>query len=190
MGGALIALTNGLQAALLLARGRPDAMRFIEPSAAGAARSFWAAIVCLPAYLCLRLIDWAEGGAPLRLGHALGIDLLGYVIGWAGFAVLSHRLATMLGRGERWPRFIALWNWCNVAQYVLLVGAAIPQLLAAPLWVQQVAGLVALGWALWLEWYAARIALLVSRPTAAAMVAVDVLIGVMIAWVSSGLTPT
>jgi len=185
----LVSLTNGLQVALLLARGRPDALRYVEPGRGGVARSFWAAAVCLPAFVCLRLMDWAEGGAPLRLGHAVAIDLFGYVIGWAGFAVVSSWLATLLGRADRWPRYIALWNWCNVAQYVLLLVAGIPQLVAAPSWVQLWANWVVMGWALWLEWYATRLALQIGGPAAAGMVAIDVLIGMVIAGISGGLTP-
>ena len=51
-----------------------------------------------------------------------------------------------------------MWNWCNVVQYLLLVLAGLPLLLGAPDWIDQTAGLVALGWALWLEWFAARVA--------------------------------
>jgi hypothetical protein len=189
MGTALAAMTNGLHAALLLARGRPDALQFIEPGPGGTARSFWAALICLPAFICLRLMDGADVGTPPQLGHAFALDLLGYVIGWAGFAVLSRSLAVMLHREHRWARYIGVWNWCNVAQYMLLVAAGIPQLLHAPAIIQQAAGLVALGWALWLEWYATRLTLQVGPLAAAGLVATDVLIGVVIAGVTSGLSP-
>ncbi len=170
-------VANGLQAALLLARGRPDGLRFVEADMAGAARSFWAAALCLPAFVCLRLMAWTESGLPPEPGHAFGIDLLFYIIGWAGFAVLSRPVVAGLGRGGRWPRYIATWNWCNVVQYSLLVAAGIPGLLGAPDWMDQTCQLIALGWALWLEWFAARLALELPWLPAAGLVALDVALG-------------
>ena len=29
----------------------------------------------------------------------------------------------MLGRAKLWPRFVTVWNWCNVLQYLALVVA-------------------------------------------------------------------
>ena len=115
------AAVSGLQAALLLARGRSEGVQHVDDDLRVAARSFWAAAVALPAFLCLRLLDWASDGLPPHPGHAWALDLLFYVIGWAGFAVLSRSLVAALGRSRRWPRFITVWNWCNVVQYLLLV---------------------------------------------------------------------
>ena len=57
-------VATGLQAALLLARGKPDGLTLLasdaEPALATAARSFWAAALCLPAFVCLQLIDLAQ----------------------------------------------------------------------------------------------------------------------------------
>ena len=171
---------SGLQAALLLARGRPDGLRFIEADMAGAARSFWAAAVCLPAFICLRLVAWTESGLPAHPAHAFGIDVLFYVIGWAGYAVLSRPVVQLLRRGPRWPRYIAAWNWCNVVQYFLLVAAGLPGLLGAPEWVDQTCQLIALGWALWIEWFVARLALEVPALPAAGLVALDVALGLLL----------
>ena len=181
------AVANGLQAALLLARGRPEGLRFVEADMAGAARSFWAAAVCLPAFVCLRLLAWTESGLPPDPGHAFATDLLFYVIGWAGYAVLSRPVVAALGRAALWPRYIAAWNWCNFVQYSLLVAAGIPGLLGAPEWVEQTCQLIALGWALWIEWFAARLALQIPALPAAGLVALDLALGLLLVAISGSL---
>lgn len=180
---------NGLQAAFLLARGRADGLRHVEAGLDGAARSFFAAMICVPGFLCLRMLDWLDSGIPLRLGHALATDLLGYVIAWTGFALVSRSVARRLGRVEQWPRYIAAWNWCNVAQYALLVMAGLPGLLGVPEFLQQTLGLIALGWALWLEWYATRLALEVDVLPAVGLVLLDIALVYLVDLVTVVITP-
>jgi hypothetical protein len=182
-------VTTGLQAALLLARGRAEGVRNVEDDMAGAARSFWAAAICLPAFVCLRLLAWTSGGTPPHVEHVFALDLLSYGIGWCGFAVLSHHLVSAMGLADRWPRSIALWNWCNVVQYLLLVVFSIPGLLSAPALLDQAAQLFGLGWALWLEWFAFRLTLGIGVLPAAGLVALDVAIGILTAAVSMAFVP-
>jgi len=182
-------VVSGLQGALLLARGRSDGVRYVEDDIAGAARSFWAAAICLPAFVCLRLLAWTSGGMPSHPAQVFALDLVTFGVGWCGFAVLSHRLVGAMGLGERWPRFITLWNWCNVVQYLLLVVFSIPGLLGAPALLDQSAQLFALGWALWLEWFAFRLTLGIGIIPAAGLVGVDVSLGVLLAAVSLPFAP-
>lgn len=167
-------MVSGLHAALLLARGRPDGLRYAETDLAGAARSFWAIVVALPAFVFLRVVGNAATPAPV---HDFALDLLSYIIGWIGFALLSRPVVEAIGAAPRWSRCIVVWNWCNVIQYLLLVLAAVPGLLGAPLLVQQVATVVAIGWALWLEWFAIKLALEVTALPAVGLVALDLAIG-------------
>jgi hypothetical protein len=178
----IVGVANGLQAALLLARGRSEGIRLLaageEPALATAARSFWAAALCLPAFVCLQLIDLAQQpGLPPHPAHGFALQLLGYTIDWAGFALLTRWLAGTIGRAGAWPRFIAVWNWCNVIQYLLLVTAGLPSLLGLPDIAGQTTWLVATGWALWLEWYATRLALGVTGLQAAGLVLLDEAMG-------------
>ncbi len=55
--------------------------------------------------------------------------------------------------------------------------ASLPPLLGAPEIVGQTAWLVATGWALWLEWYATRLALDISRLQAVGLVLIDLAMG-------------
>jgi hypothetical protein len=177
---------SGLQGALLMAQGRIEGLRYVAADESGAARSFWAAAVALPLFLLLRLAGegWDVGAA--LAPHGLLLAICGYVIGWVGFALLSRPLVHAMGKGEHWPRFIVAWNWCNVVQNLLLVGALPPDILGAPPWVGEAAWLVALGWALWLEWFAVRLTLGVGVAAAAVIVGVDALFGIFVDVLTTG----
>ena len=176
--GLFVQMGNGLQGALLLARGRAEGMTLVasheQPAMLTATRSFWAAAVCLPAFVCLQLIGLSENPTlPPHFAHGLALQLFGYAIDWAGFALVSRMVARAMGRAGAWPRFIAAWNWCNVVQYLLLVAASLPPLLSFPTILGETAWLVATGWALWIEWYATRLALSAGPLQAAALVVLD-----------------
>lgn len=180
----------GLHAALLLARGRGDALALLTAGdeRVMAARSFWAAALCLPAFVCLHLLDWTENGMSPEPAHGFALDLMGYVVGWLGFALLSRQLAMRLGRERLWPRFLTAWNWCNVVQYLMLVVAALPSLLGAPDIVTEAIWLIAMGWALWLEWFAAKLTLEIGGLSAAGIVTVDLAVGLLISGITASLS--
>lgn len=186
------AIATGLHAAMMLACGKREGLGLLAAEPAGemtvARRSFWAALLCLPAFVALHLLDWSQAGMPRHPATSFAWDLASYVIGWAGFALLSRAIAARFGRAAQWPRFIAIWNWCNVIQYLMLVVAALPALLGLPAPVAQTAWLVAMGWALWLEWTAARLALDMAPLAAAGMVALDVMLGLMLVSMTASYT--
>lgn len=138
-------------------------------------------MVCLPAYLALRLSAyavWPAASSPARL---LLLEALGFVTAWLGFALASRRMAQFLGREAQWLRFLAAWNWSNVVQYgVLLAATLLPAALGVPAAVTQALVLAALGYAIWLEWYVTRLALALPGIGAAAMVLLDISIGLAV----------
>jgi len=180
-------VSSGLQAAFMLARGRSDGVERVDTDVHGVRRSFWAIALTLPAILCLRLVAWIGAGARAGDGHTLALDLLVFIVGWLAFAVVSYHVAPLLGRANRWPRYIIVWNWCNVVENLLLVLGSIPGLLGAPSVVDEAAQLFTLGWALWLEWYATRVALDVGGVTAGGLVLLDETIGLFLAAIAVSL---
>ena len=173
----------GLRAALLLARGRAEgaALMVGEAPAGQAARarhSFLAMLLCLPLFAAIQ--DLALQGPGAIAADTLPRALASFVLGWFGYAVLSHQLAQGMGRAALWPRFIALWNWCNLVQYLLMTAATVPLLLGAPPLLAQTAWLVAMGWGIWLQWTATRLGLGLPRGHAALMVLVDIALGMMV----------
>ncbi len=182
-------IAAGLQGALLLARGRPEGMAGFETTPAGALRSFWAAALCLPAFLALKLLAWGIGGAPSQgVLKPLVAELISYVCAWVGFALASQPVAQAAGRMALWPRFIAAWNWGNVVQYLVLLAMTVPSLLGVPPMVAHGLGLAGFGYALWLEWFIARAALQVGGGVAFAFVVIDLAIGIFLGGFTARLT--
>lgn len=179
--GRAAAIADGLRGAFRLAGGHADGLLLIEATPEGALRSFWAAAICLPGFLALRLLPWAEtGGPPLGLMRGLAAELIGYVVAWAGFALLSLGVAEAVGRRAEWPHFIAAWNYANVVQYLVLLLLTLPAALGLSGALASALGLAALGYAVWLEWFVARLALRVGGGRAAGLVALDLMLGLFV----------
>jgi hypothetical protein len=178
---AAVSVFSGLQGALLLARGRAEGVRYVSDDMRAASRSFWAAVICVPLFAAVLALSWIESGYPADPPHAAALEFLSYVIGWTGYAVISRPIVAAVRRAQHWPRFIAVWNWCNVVQYAMLLASTLPGALGAPYWVSETAQLVGQGWALWLEWFAIRMALGVTGVQAGVVMAPDVLLGVALA---------
>ncbi|MCB8880267.1 hypothetical protein ACELLULO517_08490 [Acidisoma cellulosilytica] len=158
----------------MLTFGRPEGARSFTNDLSATRRSFITALFAFPIFVLFHYMDWLAGTGPLESTHALILDLLSYPISWAGYALIAVPLLRMLGLEAMWPRFIAAWNWSNLAQYVLLMLTSVPLLLHAPSILSETAALVGYGWALWLEWWTARLVLGLSPSGAALLVLVDV----------------
>ncbi len=176
----------GLAGAILLATGQSDGLRCFPEDMRSAARSFRAAAICAPLYLAMLLLTWQQTRWPAQLPHTIAVEALTFILGWAGYAVISHGVLQWLGVTRCWPRFIIVWNWVNVVQYVLLLTAALPGAAGAPDWFSEACLLIAQGWAVWLEWYAIRLVLACSGVQAALVMAPDVVLGLVLAGLPAG----
>jgi hypothetical protein len=166
----MTAVSTGLQAAFRLARGQRDGMADLAapeaPDTAVAAASFLALAASLP-------LEFLQGWLGGTEGHQLLRDVMVAVVGWLGFAVVSHRVALRTGRQALWPRYIAAWNWCSLLQSLLLTLGLATSLLGLPPLVSETLVLVIVGWAVWLEYFVARVALGFGLWQGIAMVALD-----------------
>ena len=173
------------------ARGRAAGLLLIPPGMESARHSFLAALICLPLFIVLRLIAWwVQGAPPSGVAVALAGELMGYSLGWVGFALASKILAEQAKRAEQWPRFIAAWNWSNIVQYLLLVVLLVPAVLGLPNWIGNALGLAAVGYAMWLEWFVTRTVLGVHSATAVMFVLLDLAIGLFIGGITGRISGT
>ena len=170
----------GLRGVLTLARGQAHGAMLIEDTPEGAARSFWSAAICLPGFLALVMLDWAEDPPAAGVAYALLVQIVAHAAGWAGFAVASQALAQAAGRGAEWPHFIAAWNWANVVQYLLLLAVSLPPLLGLPQPLASALAVATLGYQLWLVWFLAKTTLR-SGGLAIAVLGLDLVVGVAVA---------
>jgi hypothetical protein len=131
-----------------------------------AARSFLALATCVP-------LEFLQGALNGIYGRPLAQDVMVAAVGWLAFALVSHRVAANAGRAALWPRYIAAWNWCSLLQSVVLVAGLATSTLGLPDWLPQTLVLVIVGWAVWLEYFVARVALGFTGLQAVAMVALD-----------------
>jgi hypothetical protein len=176
-------VARGLAAASLLARGDARGAALLPGDAAAAWRSFFAMILCLPAFLALRFLGAGEDAVP-DTARTLAAEVAGYVAAWAAFALASRPIAESLGRAEEWPRFLAAWNWSNIVQYtVLLLALGLP--LPSP--VSTLLGFAGFLYAVWLEWFTVRAALAVAPIAAAMIVLLDLIMGLFFGSLSGAL---
>jgi hypothetical protein len=148
-----------LTGALLLARGDATGLRYFDQTEEGFWHSFRGAALCYPLYLVL-----------------------------LAFPLLMLPLVDRLQRSHRYFGFMVAYNWCQVPQTVVFalvaLGAAAgllsPQAMLVADLIVGVAVLV-------YEWYVARVALAVSRPQAALVIAVDILLATVLTHVSTAL---
>lgn len=166
-------MARGIAGALLLARGKAVGAAAFAPTMEDARASFLAPVFCLPLFLLMRALAGPEAPPDADGLRAVVADLLAYVCSWAGFALASIPIVEAMGRKALWPRFIAAWNWVNLVQYVVVTLLTAPVLFGLPGTVADTLGLLGLGYAVWLQWFAARAALGISGLRAAGFVALD-----------------
>lgn len=171
----------GIFGAWQLARYDAQGLRHFDNTATACWRSFYAAIIVLPAYviliaLVLGRMQVAVGGVSL-----LVIESLAYVIGWTAFPVVMYYLARILDLDRSYFRYIAAYNWSAVLRIALFlivaVAAASGLLPPGPAALINFVAYIAI---LAYQWFIARVGLEISPAGAGGIVILDVIISLII----------
>lgn len=157
----------------MLARGRAEGAALLPASRSGACRSFWVAGLCLPIFLVLDPTLTSSVRAAMA-------ELTGYAIGWPAYALASLPLCRTMGREALWPRFLVAWNWTNLFQYLIMLAITVLAAAGLPGWLQEAATMIGIGYALWLQWFAAKAVLQVHGWAAAGFVMMDLLLSMLV----------
>ncbi|MBP2313459.1 hypothetical protein [Azospirillum soli] len=171
-----------------LARFDPTGLDYMDRTPEGAWKSFYAAIIILPAYallLAIRLWDQAQDTPLFQL---VTVEAIAYVVSWTAFPVIMHGVTRMLDRSSRYVDFLCAYNWSSVVQmavYLPVVVLAATGLLPAPLSEGLVFGVMLA--MLTYQWFVLRTALDVPGLTAAILVLLDLFLSALITDFADGL---
>lgn len=182
-------IARSLTGAWLLFRRDPRGMALFDCSARGAWNSFFAAVIVAPLYIVLWLLR-DTGGAFAAVGgeRLIAVKAIGYAVGWLVFPVVVYEIARRMDRAGRFIPFVVAYNWTSVIQQGIYLGVGL--IVTIGPFPPKAAGaltLAALAVALAYAWSVIRIALNVSGPVAAGLIALDFALGFLIAAVERGM---
>ena len=181
-------VVGSLYGAWRLARFDPGGLGFLNDSAAGFWRSFFAAALVLPLYLLLLVVRHAGATEHVAAFRFYAVETIAYVIAWVAFPLLMASLVRVLDRERFYVRFIVAYNWAAVLQNGVYLPIAI--LTAAGLLADALAnvlGLAALGAIVVYVWFVTRTALDIEAAKAAGIVGLDFLLSILINAVAEGM---
>ncbi len=119
-------IVTSLFGAWRLAQFQADGLRYLDASREGARRSFWAAVIALPAAIPLTLIRLSMFPPRDDDLRVVLIETVAYVIGWAAFPVIAQIAAKIAEREQHFARVVCAYNWTSLLQVgVLLLCAPI-----------------------------------------------------------------
>ncbi|MEJ1974686.1 MAG: hypothetical protein WDN49_00235 [Acetobacteraceae bacterium] len=144
---------------LLVARGRPEGLRYFDDTRQAVLSSLAPLVALLLVVVLLALFNDA--------GVALLVDVLILAIGLLATLVLSYEVARRWGRADEWYRFAVAYCWCHwrgaAGHVVLLLASSLLIAGGVPADLAVGAGQIGLLlYALWLYWFLARHALSLS----------------------------
>ncbi len=171
----------GIFGAWQLAKYDAQGLRFFDNTVTAFQRSFYAAVVVLPAYVIL--VALVLGEIPVAVGgfSVLVIEGIAYVIGWTAFPLAMYYLTRIIDRDRFYCRYIAAYNWSRVLRISLLfvvtaiaASGVMPAALAGLLRFLVIIAILAY------QWFIARVGLEVSAPGAGGIVLLDLIISLML----------
>jgi hypothetical protein len=173
-----------------LARLDPRGAQYFEASSSAALRSFFAALIVLPAFaisVLLTAAGPAEGESlPIERTQlepflVLLVHAIEYSLGWTVFPVICYRICEVIGRQEEFFAYLTADNWGSVIIYHLQLALLIVVLSGAlPAALGGFAQLAMYAYMLVYSWYIARSVLKIGAAGAAGLAALQLFIAIII----------
>jgi len=153
------------------------ALGWFDTSIEGYWKSFFAAILVLPAFTLMHLVrpvPMPEDAVAAGFAITLGANIVSYVYLWIAWPAMALVIANLLGRRDKYVRYVVAYNWALVWQYYVLLPVVI---VAAVLgdngtFLLVVAEIMVLAFV----WYIARTALSISGLAALGLLVCDVVL--------------
>ncbi len=160
-----------------LARFDAAGLRFFDNTVEAFWRSFYAALVVLPAFAILDLLRFRGVAVTSGPFTVFVVESIAYVIAWIAFPLAMFHLSRHLGRSKLYCRYIVAYNWATVLQItLLLIVAVITQTDVLPRGLAALLTMIAMIGIMCYQWFIARSALEVTPPVAAGIVLLDLVI--------------
>ncbi|MEK9724307.1 MAG: hypothetical protein VW405_12620 [Rhodospirillaceae bacterium] len=173
----------GLAGAVRLVKMDTTGFDYLGKTTADFWRSFLAAAVVAPLfllYLVIRYVSLGGGSDGPILGY-LAVQGLAFAIAWLAFPTVMISLAVPLGRTDRVVHYLVANNWVSVLQNAVYLPIIILGLTGSiPAGFANMLAFVALLWVLALTWFVTKEALDLPGSTAAGIVVMDLLLGLVI----------
>ncbi len=177
----LTEIVASLIGASRLARFDADGLAYFNDSVTGFWRSFFAAAIIAPFFMILLILRVATDETDLSVPRYLALEAIAYVIAWVAFPLVMAYLARIMELQSRYFKYLTAYNWCGVIQNAVYLPIAI--LAYAGVIGDDLANtlaLLALIWILAFTWFVTRNALELPAGTAAGIVGLDFLLGLVI----------
>ncbi len=171
----------GIFGAWQLAKFNAQGQQFFDNTVTAFWRSFYAAVIALPAYAIMALLQLPAKQVAVGPFGMLVIEGIAYVIAWTMFPLVMFHVANLIDRSQWFCRYIAAYNWAVVLQislFLVVMAAAASGILPPAL-----AGLItflAFIAVLAYQWFIARVMLEISGAAAAGIVLLDLVISVVL----------
>ena len=150
-------------------------------------RSFFAAVIVLPASVLLAVVEPASAEASVDAagGNWLGrlvLHGLAYVLGWVALPFVMLYVSQALRRPDKFIGFIVAYNWAAVWQMaVMLLAVLIGWLWGAPGFLQLMKFFAVVAILVY-QWFIAKTALGINGIEASGVVVLDLVLGLFITW--------
>ena len=163
----------GLTGAWRLARFDPNGMSYFDTTITGFWRSFFAAVICAPAYIVMVALDVHQTPVPASVERLVAVHSIAYVISWTAFPLAMTWAARLLDREQHYLRYITARNWASVLEMALFVPALTLAATDAS-WFDPLPAFAAFV-VFCYQWFVARTALATSGAQALAVVGLNLL---------------
>lgn len=167
--------------AWMLARFDANGLMLFENTVSAFWRSYWAAILALPAYIALVMMRTPEAMITVGALPAVLIQTSGYIIGWFAMPFVMLGVCRIIDREEHFCRYFAAYNWAALLQITLMLALTtlaktgiMPPAFAGMI---SVAAIIAI---LFYQGYIARVALVIPAFGAFGIVLLDLMIGLVV----------
>ena len=174
-------ISVGLSGAVRLVKLDTQGFDYFGDTAADFWRSFLAAALVAPLFLLYLVIRYVESDTDGSFPVYIAAQILAYVITWLAFPLVILYLAPVLQKEDKAVRYLVAYNWLSVIQngvYLPVVMLGITGTFAQDL--SNFLAMIALIWVLGITLFVTRKALEVPLGTAAGIVVMDLLLGVLV----------